>query len=160
MKNQGWIWKLGEKFLRLWIQFIVQFLHKASDEIFTIISTIICFGRTFINVLTVHSVRGNSVSIWAYAAIAPYFKKKTFVQFLESKTWANCIPNCYSCLIIDCLPGVLWHLKAHKTLSSTHSFISSHIPKGPGANPAEHEQSKPPSLLVQVPISTMRFCQI
>ena len=49
------------------------------------------------------------------------------------------------------LPGVLWHLKAHKTLSSTHSFISSHMPSGPGAKPASQEHSNPPFLFVQVP---------
>ena len=46
-------------------------LHKTSNEIFAIISAIVCFCGAFINIFTMHSVRCNRITIWAHTTITP-----------------------------------------------------------------------------------------
>ena len=46
-------------------------LHKTSNEIFAVISTIVCFCGAFVNIFTMHSVRCNRITIRAHTAITP-----------------------------------------------------------------------------------------
>ena len=54
-------------------------LHEASNKVFTIISTVICFRWAFINVFAMHSVWCNCISVRAHTAIASYMKKFKWV---------------------------------------------------------------------------------